>query len=680
MQIKLEVTAPAAAARDVGEEFLGWPIVATTPGDPNMIVDVPDDQVPAALDSLQASGVIVDWRKAHDDYEVRWIPPQPGVMALHTPEEARSLAGNTEDVRRACKYGAGVAVYVFDTGMIPGRAGWTAKQVRWLDPSGGGPRDPVGHGHWCISKIAGEDPYGHAPDADATMVMALPAAGGSGTEADVANAFRMAADDAAARGLRWWVGSASLGGSHSSVINGGVAYAAARGMLLFAAAGNSGPSAPVGSPADAPEAYRVVGAAGWNDELMSFSSSATRAPVNVFALGDHSPGANKDSGNNGEGDVDPSGTSMATPDDAGQAVLLFAYGMGPAQVLAYQQAQGRKPNWANGQVIVQMGDGLTDAPVDPDPQPDDSARQHLDWAKENLDGALAEFDNAKKATSVAKARPFIAAGVKGLGDVRIELDAVGDRLVEVRPNPDPPPEPPPTARKIMVVCGTYPGHDRAKDGYAGYTDDQVQWGPHHNIPIVLPCDCNVSVLSLPTPLAVWKMWRTAEDMPFTWAEVERFLTNWTCQAPRDVPDVVTDSYDPMQAMYVAVIDPVSSYMTSGGPIRRLVGAHVNSAIKSGRQPKGTTITVTWDTGIRFEPSPNPVARAAHFHSAPSQSGQLLPNGDMDGIYGFEMLGWEARDLGSMPGPTDYSRPNLFCAGRRYQDFVSAGRQIPPIPS
>ncbi len=60
------------------------------------------------------------------------------------------------------------------------------------------------------------------------------------------------------------------------------------------------------------------------------------------------------------------------------------------------------------------------------------------------------------------------------------------------------------------------------------------------------------------------------------------------------------------------------------------------------------------------------------------SGQLSPNGDVDGMIACELMGWEVQFIGDGPGPQQYQLPNVWTAGRRTSDFTAAGRPIPRI--
>jgi subtilisin len=136
---------------------------------------------------------------------------------------------------------------------------------------------------------------------------------GSGSFSDIAAGMEYTADQG------WDVGSMSLGASSGSqVIQDACTYAYSNGVLLVAAAGNSGPCTDcVGYPAVYPEVI-AVSATSSDDSLASFSS--TGPEVEIAA-----PGEAIYSSIPGGYDTF-SGTSMACPHVAGAAGQLMAAG------------------------------------------------------------------------------------------------------------------------------------------------------------------------------------------------------------------------------------------------------------------------------------------------------------------------------------------------------------------
>ncbi|WP_440990278.1 S8 family peptidase [Haloarchaeobius baliensis] len=135
---------------------------------------------------------------------------------------------------------------------------------------------------------------------------------GSGSYSDIAAGIEYVADQG------WDVGSMSLGGSASSVVEDACQYAVNNGVLLVAAAGNSGSCTDcVGYPA-AYDTVMAVSSTNQNDELSSFSSQGPEVEIAA-------PGSDITSTVPGGTDTF-SGTSMACPHVAGAGGQLVANG------------------------------------------------------------------------------------------------------------------------------------------------------------------------------------------------------------------------------------------------------------------------------------------------------------------------------------------------------------------
>ena len=177
--------------------------------------------------------------------------------------------------------------------------------------------DDNNHGTHCAGIAGGVDNsqgiVGVAPDVTLHAVKVLDKCG-SGSFSDIAAGVQWTADQG------YDVGSLSLGGSSgSAALKDAVQYASSKGVLLVAAAGNSGPCSDcVGYPAAYSEVVAVSSTAS-GDALSDFSS--TGPEVEIAA-----PGSNVNSSVANGGYDTYSGTSMACPHVSGAAGQLMAKG------------------------------------------------------------------------------------------------------------------------------------------------------------------------------------------------------------------------------------------------------------------------------------------------------------------------------------------------------------------
>jgi subtilisin len=166
---------------------------------------------------------------------------------------------------------------------------------------------------------------------------------GRGSYSDIAAGIEYTADQG------WDVASMSLGGSQSNIVADAVEYAYDRGVLLVAAAGNSGPCTDcVAYPAVEPEVI-AVSATNRNDELASFSSTGPEIELAGPGVEIYStlPG--------GYGTL--SGTSMSCPHVSGAAGLLMANGYSNTE--AREQLANTAEDIGLGE--NEQGNGLLDA-------------------------------------------------------------------------------------------------------------------------------------------------------------------------------------------------------------------------------------------------------------------------------------------------------------------------------
>ncbi len=207
-----------------------------------------------------------------------------------------------------------VKIAILDTGIDPTHPDLASKIVVAQDFSGSGsPNDVYGHGTHCagIAAAITNNGYGVAGVGRDCSLMNIKVLSdsGSGYQSDIANGLIWAVDHGAN------VISMSLGGSSgSSAMQQAVDYAWSHGVVVCAAAGNSGSTSP-----SYPAYYTnciAVAATDQNDHLYSFSNYGSWVDVGA-------PGSAY-STLVGGGFGTMSGTSMATPFVSGLAGLAIA--------------------------------------------------------------------------------------------------------------------------------------------------------------------------------------------------------------------------------------------------------------------------------------------------------------------------------------------------------------------
>ncbi len=211
--------------------------------------------------------------------------------------------------------GAGVSVYVVDTGIRFDHVMFEGRAVRGIDVIGDGRNgaDCDGHGTHVAGTVGGGYGYGVAPGTQLVSARVLDC-NGSGYTSGIIRAL----DWIAAYGRRPGLVNMSLGGSASLSLDDAVARLVSRGVTTVVAAGNEGTDACTSSPARAPAAIAVA-ATDETDTKASFSNYGTC--VDVFAPGVRIISADFNSSN---GLIGFSGTSMASPHVAGAAAILLA--------------------------------------------------------------------------------------------------------------------------------------------------------------------------------------------------------------------------------------------------------------------------------------------------------------------------------------------------------------------
>lgn len=210
--------------------------------------------------------------------------------------------------------GAGVSVYIFDTGIRTSHVDFGGRVVGGYSAisDGNGLNDCNGHGTH-VAGTAGGTVYGVAKGVQLYSIRVLDCTG-NGTSSGLL------------AGLDWVnknrvlpaVGNMSLSGANSSTINSAVANTINAGVVMAVAAGNNGADACNYSPGSTAAALTV--GATWNGDGMPAYSNFG-ACVDLFAPGS---AIRSDSYKDDTSSVVMGGTSMASPHVAGVAALYLS--------------------------------------------------------------------------------------------------------------------------------------------------------------------------------------------------------------------------------------------------------------------------------------------------------------------------------------------------------------------
>jgi subtilisin len=236
------------------------------------------------------------------------------------PPEERPWGINRVGGGRVTETGDGIKVAVIDTGLDPDHEDLAGNIQGSVDFTGSrkGAKDEHGDGTHVGGTIAAIDNdrgvIGVAPKAYLYAVRVLDRRGW-GSWSDVASGITWAADSV--DGIQ--IANMSLGGGHSATVEIACAHAEKSGVLLIAAAGNSGDGNPATPEYSYPAAYSTVvsvAATNSNDGLASFSNSGPHVEV-------AGPGVSVKSTYKNNGYATLNGTSMASPHAAGVAALIW---------------------------------------------------------------------------------------------------------------------------------------------------------------------------------------------------------------------------------------------------------------------------------------------------------------------------------------------------------------------
>jgi subtilisin family serine protease len=256
--------------------------------------------------------------------------------------------------------GAGVGVAVLDTGIAldhPDLAGQVKGGINTI-VNGASYADDHGHGTHVAGTIAALDNsigvVGVAPQASLLAVKVLNSSG-SGYLSDIIEGLQWCVTNKGAFNIR--VVNMSLGGAGSTAYQDAIRATTNAGILVVAAAGNSGAPTDGGTTVKYPAAYAEAVAVSATDSKNVIAYFSSYGPeVDIAA-----PGVSIPSTYLNGAYANMSGTSMAAPHVAGLAALVAARnpGYGPAQIRGALSAAALDLGASGWDPIY--GDGLAQA-------------------------------------------------------------------------------------------------------------------------------------------------------------------------------------------------------------------------------------------------------------------------------------------------------------------------------
>ncbi len=299
--------APSAAGKDLAEKY-GAEISHTYGTVLNgYAVKANERQAELLAADPRVASVAQDTRVTLD--HVQKNPPSWGLDRIDQPNLPLDKGYTSPD-----SAGAGVTVYVIDTGIRIGHRDFGGRASHgWdfvgRDKSAG---DGNGHGTHVAGTVAGAK-HGVAKKARVVAVRVLDNAG-AGTTAQVIAGIDWVTRNA----VKPAVANLSLGGPYNAQLEAAVRNSIASGVTYTVAAGNDGRPASLYSPAGVRQAI-TVGATDRKDARASFSNHGSA--LDVFAPGVSITSAAIASNT---ATVTASGTSMASPHAAGAAALYLS--------------------------------------------------------------------------------------------------------------------------------------------------------------------------------------------------------------------------------------------------------------------------------------------------------------------------------------------------------------------
>ena len=265
--------------------------------------------------------------------KVLWVEEDKGVASQTTVSPTPSWGLDRIDQRTNAATnsysfatnGAGVSVYVIDTGIYTSHSQFTGRTRIGFDAFGGSGIDCNGHGTHVAGTVAGST-YGVAPAASLISVRVLDCAG-SGSVSGVISGIDWAIADHVSGPA---VINMSLGAGKSASLESAVDRAYNDGITVVSAAGNSNVDACTTSPGGNKASGLTVGATTSTDSRASYSNFG--ACLDLFAPGSGIVSAGISSTT---ATATMSGTSMASPHVAGLAAryLSAATSASPSQVM-----------------------------------------------------------------------------------------------------------------------------------------------------------------------------------------------------------------------------------------------------------------------------------------------------------------------------------------------------------